>query len=201
MLKKIIIIQLLFSIIAFAQSERDELFMEVEMILDKAKIDNADILCPNNYELAKEYYFSAQEMYLKKESPIKIREELEQSITYLTKMNNNIEEKGELFANTILIRNSALDSGADENAQYFWQLGETKLEECLELFDDGEFSKVPNNLKTVNDYYTTAKLYSNKFNTLVDNSESIVSANKRLAPLLAPKTFSEAEEKMFSTFE
>jgi outer membrane protein OmpA-like peptidoglycan-associated protein len=201
MFKLIIIINVLFSILIFAQSERDELFNEVEIILDKAKVDNADILCATNYNLAIESYNSAKEMNSHKESPIKIREELEESITYLTKMNNNIEEKVQLFANTISIRNSAIDSGADKNATYFWELGEKKLSESLELYNDESPKIAVINLKDVDGYYSTAKLYSNKYNTLVNNSESIVLANKRLAYLLAPNSFSESNEMMYETLE
>ena len=201
MFKTILLIQLLFSIITFAQSTRDELFNEVEMILDKAKRDNADILCSTNYNFAIESYENAKAMYLLNESPIKVREELEQSVKYLTKLNNNIEEKEQIFANTITIRNSALESGAAKNADYFWNLGEKKLAQSIEIYDEGNPRKAAKNLKEVDDYYTTAKLYSNKYNSIVNNSKSIVSANKNLAVLLAPNSYSESNEKMYSTFE
>ena len=195
----LLILFILFPTFLFAQEERDELFNEVEIILDKAKSDNANILCAENYASALESYSTAKELLSQGASPIETREYLEASINYLTRMNNSIEGKSEIFASTIAKRNSALDSGADKNAEYFWNLGEDKLQKSLEEYDGGNILEATKYLKTVDEYYSTAKLYSNKSNDLIDNSETIVEANNNLASMLAPTSFENGEEKMFST--
>jgi len=200
-MKKLLYIFLITVTPIIAQVERDELFNEVEMILDKAKFDNADLLCKESYNTALGYYLSAKELNSKSELPLKIREELENSITYLTKMNNGIEGKMELFSPTIEQRNGALASDANKYAKYFWNLGEMKLNEALNEYDDGNLEQTKKYLNTTDDYYSTAKLYSSKAKKLTDNSEVIGETNKYFAQLLAPISFAKAEDKMLSTLD
>ncbi|MCF6268545.1 MAG: OmpA family protein [Melioribacteraceae bacterium] len=199
MIKLILIIHLLFSVLTLAQSERDELFSEVETILNQAKLDNADVLCADAYSNAVEEYVLAKGMLTEGKSPVDIREKLEASISYLTKMNNDIEGKQELFASTIAKRNSALDSGADKNAIYFWELGERKFQEIIEDFEDNDTKSISKNIKVTEEYYSTAKLYSNKANSLINDSESLKEATNKQANLLAPNSYEKAEDKMFET--
>jgi len=199
MIKQILIILFLFSVFIFAQSERDELFFEVETILDRAKLDNADILCVETYSDALEEYNLAKEMAAEGKSPIDIREKLEASISYLTKLNDSIEEKQELFASTITKRNSALDSGADKNAIYYWELGEKKFKEVIEDFEDNDTESIAKDIKVTEEYYSTAKLFSNKANSLINNSESFKGATYNQANILAPNSYGKAEDKMFET--
>ncbi len=198
MIKLILIFQFFFTILTFAQAERDELFFEVETILDRAKLDNADILCADAYSNAVEEYISAKELDAEGKSPVAIREKLEASISYLTKMNNDIEGKQEIFASTIAKRNSALDSGADKNATYYWELAEKKFKETIEDYEDNEIQSIPRNKKTTEEYYSTAKLYSNKANSLI-NSESLVEASNNKTNLLAPDSYKKAEDNLFET--
>ncbi len=201
MIKLIIIIQLLFSVLAFAQADRDELFLEVETILNQAKMDNADVLCAETYTRALEKYMLAKGMESEGKSPVEIREKLEASISHITKLNNSIEGKQEVFASTIAKRNSALDSGADKNAIYYWDLGERKFQENLEDFDDNKISSIANNIKVTEEYYSTAKLFSNKANSLINNSESFKEATANQANLVAPISYEKAEVKMFETLD
>lgn len=200
-MKKLLYIFLIVVSPIIAQVERDELFNEVEIILDKAKMDNADVLCKEDFNSALEYYLSAKGLFSKGESPIKIREELESSIAHLTKMNNAIENKMEVFSTTIAQRNDALESDANKFAEYFWNLGEMKLNESLDEYDDGNIAQTKKYLTATNGYYSTAKLYSNKAKKLTDNSEVIGETNKYFAQLLAPISFTKAEDNMFSTLD
>jgi outer membrane protein OmpA-like peptidoglycan-associated protein len=200
MIKIILTIQLLFSVLLFAQAERDELFNEVEILLNNAKLNNADLLCAVPYSKGVEEYTSAKKLFRDGESPVEIREKLESSIAYITKVNNNIEKKQELFASTIGIRNSAIQSGANKNAKYFWELGENKFKDVLNDYDDNEINSIPRNKKVIEEYYTTAKLYSNKANSLI-NSESIREASNNKANLLAPISYEKAEDNLFKTLD
>ncbi len=199
MIKQILINIFLFSVLAFAQSERDELFTEVETILNQAKIDNADVLCAETYSNALEEYMLAKGMEAVGGSPVEIREKLEASISHITKMNNSIEGKQEVFASTIAKRNSALDSGADKNAKYYWVLGEKKFQEILEDYNDNETGSLARDMKVTEEYYSTAKLYSNKANSLINDSESFKEATANQANLVAPISYEKAEDKMFET--
>jgi outer membrane protein OmpA-like peptidoglycan-associated protein len=202
-LKKIIIFIILILLLPtslFPQAERDELFTEVEILLDEAKLYNADVLCKDTYIKGVDEYLSAKELHRTGSSAAKIREKLESSITYITKVNNNIEEKQKLFASTIKLRNMALESGADKNAKYFWNFGEKYFHEILDNYDDGDTLSIPRKKKTAEEYYTNATLYSNKANSLI-NSESLIEANNNNANLIAPISYQKAEEKLFETLE
>lgn len=199
MIKQILIILFLFSALTFAQSEHSELFLEVETILDRAKLDNADVLCADTYSNAVEEYMLAKGMAAEEKSPVEIREKLEASISHLTKMNNSIEGKQEVFASIITKRNSALDSGADRNAKYYWDLGERKFKEVIGDFEDNDTKSIVKDIKTTEEYYSAAKLYSNKANSLINDSESFKEATNNQANLLAPNSYEKAKDKMFET--
>lgn len=197
----IIFIFLIFTISILAQEKRDELFDEVKAILDQANEDNADILCSANYNSALKYYLNAKNSVSEGESPIDIRDNLESSITYLTKMNDSIDKKHELFAATMEIRNTALANSADKNAGYFWNLAEDGLKEVIDKYDDGDLNSAINQLVTVDEYYSTSILYSKKANILINNTVAENNAIKNLANILAPEYFKKGETKLYSTLD
>lgn len=195
----IIFFLLIFTTSIFAQEKRDELFDEVNAILDQAKKDNADILCASNYNSALKYYLNAKELSSEENSQLDIRANLESSITYLTKMNDSIDNKREIFGRTMELRNEALANLEDKNAGYFWNLAEDGLKDVLNEYDDGEINSAIIDIVPVNEYYATSILYSKKANTLISNAGAEHNAEKHLANILAPEKFKLGENKLFST--
>lgn len=199
MIRLILVIHFLLFVSIFSQLKHDELFLKVEVKMNRAKLDNADVLYANLYSKAVEEYRIANRLASEGASPVDIREKLVSSISYLNKMNGSIGEKNKVFASTIAKRNSALDSGADKNVPYYWELGEKAFQEAIENFDDNEITSVLEGIKATNEYYSTAKLYSNKANSLINDSKSFINATSKLAYLIAPISYEKAEDKMFET--
>ena len=186
-----ILILFLFTTVIFCQSGRDPLFDDVETYLDLLKVSSADIICADNYEKALTAYTEAKIMLNDGEPFNDIREELENSIFYITQINDVIDSRSDMFSEVLSARESALEQNADKYGSSDWINGEELFSEASEDAADGEFISARELIPTVVSFYNNAASNAERANELLYNWSPLKDANEVLANRLSPIAYSE----------
>jgi len=191
MIKKVITIIFLFALVVFAQSDRDPLFDEVEAYLNILKSNSADVICPEDYNNALQHYTEAKTMANEGDSFRDIREELENSIYFITKINDVIDTRSQIFSELLDVRSNALEQDADLYASSDWIKGEKLFAEAAEYADDGEINYARELFPEIKSYYNNAILNAEKANDLLYNWAPLQDANSELANILSPNIYND----------
>lgn len=191
MLKKLMILFFILPLLLFPQGKNDPLFTEVEITLNTAIAQSADILCPANFQSANANYQNALELEASNGNVAEIRMELETAVSYLTQMNDKIEVRRNFFSDGIQARRDAIDAGASQYAEYFFNQGNSLLKKSVANYLDDDIDDSIKLLSEAVINYKHAKDYSQKAANLIRNWQPLSEADKSLAMLLAPKTYAE----------
>ncbi len=178
-----------------AQVSEDPLFNEVEALLDNAKKQSADVLCPEYFTEALKYYMNAKELQETGGAYNDRRGELERSVMYVTRMNEGLERKIDFFNSQIAARKSALELNADKYAVYSWSLGEKYFYQAVDVVEAGDYQTASERLPDIEKYYNEAKSSAEKANLYLYEWEPLNNSNSVLANLLSPQYYSEGISK------
>jgi outer membrane protein OmpA-like peptidoglycan-associated protein len=173
-----------------AQSVRDKLFEEVTALLNMAQSQSADFLCPSKFEKAVGHYITAKKYVEKGKSSQDIRIELEWAISYLTKLNDEIEERSKVFDKVLDARKEALNAGADKYAVKFWSSAEERFKDAVDDYSDQDYNDVRKAVPAILDDFQKAKTYSDYARNLVFTWKPLRNADSWLANLLSPSNYS-----------
>ncbi len=192
----IIFIILFISTINYAQVKKGSLFFdEVRISLNTALQFNADILCPNEFETAKQYYLNALELNNNLKSNEEIKTELEKSVSIITKMNEKLEKKTEIFKPILNARDSALFNNADKYAGDYWEKAEDGFKDLVEELQDNDLSD-PAQIYEIVKYYNLASKYGAEANYILSGWTPLRNADQNLANLLYPDTYLKGYENL-----
>jgi outer membrane protein OmpA-like peptidoglycan-associated protein len=186
-LKHLFVMILVFSYCVSGQTSLHLLFEEVSTALAQAKAAHADVLCKDKYEEACEFYNTALGQKNNEYETSDIVENLENAISSITLLNESIDEKQSFFYDVLQSREDALENGAKENAEYFFDEAESRLASAINNFEDGDLNDARNELPGAIDNYNQSIKYSDlsrslQFKWLPYNNANLVFANK-FAPI------------------
>lgn len=189
--KILALILLSFVSVSFAQAARDPLFDEVEIHLDQLKSHAADVLFIEDYEQAYLYYINAKTMFNERESVKEIREELENSIYYITQINENIDNRAEFFSELLDARENGLEQYADKYASSDWIKAEELFSDAVEYVDDNDITSARELFPQIKAHYHNAATNAQRANELFYSWSPLQNANSELANILSPRTYIE----------
>ena len=192
----IIFVILFISTINYAQVKKDSLFFdEVRISLNTALQFNADILCPDEFETAKQYYLNALELNNNSKSNEEIKAELEKSVSIITKMNEKLEKYIDICKPILDARNTALFNNADKYAGDYWEKAEDKFKDLVKELQDNDLSDTTQIYKIVK-YYNLASKYGAKAKYILSEWTPLRNADQNLANLLYPGAYSKGYENI-----
>jgi len=179
-----------------AQENNDSLFFAIETNLNLMQNKSADILCPEEYGEAVEYYFTARKYEKSQKSVNAIIKELELSSALITKMNNTVEERTKVFGSILQAREEAIKAHSKKYATEYWDSAEEKFQDCLKDYLDYDTTSLQKTIPLIIKDYQNAKDYSDYAHNLIFKWVPLQNADKLLANLLSSDRYLEAQEKI-----
>ena len=189
------------SINLIAQSNDNNLFLEIETYFNSAREQSADLLCPNEFSEAVNYYNLAKKYLAEGRESREIRTKLEWAVSLLARVNDKIEGREKVFATATNARKEALSVGADKYAVFYWSSAEEKLNDAVDDFSDQDFADIQKNISSIVFDYNKAKESAEYASFLIFKWEPLQNANSVLANLLSPNNYSNGLSKCHLALE
>jgi len=129
---------LLGSINNYAQQTKGLVFKQANSAWAEAKIKQADILSPMEYDKALEYYRNAEEKFDKQKGIEKVESLLTESVNYFNRSVDFSISAKTVFANSLNARDDALSAGANFYAKELWLDAEKQFREAAIQLEKGD---------------------------------------------------------------
>lgn len=183
------------SVVISAQPELNKSLNEVGISIDLLKDKSADLLFPEEFRTAEDYYLNALNI-AGIEGPMEdINDQLAESRSIIAQMENDIDRRYNYTRNVLAARENALIVNADKHAEKYWSEAEIELKN---LVDELEDSSSETSEAVLIDKYVLAKTYAEKAEYLINDWKPLINADLALGNLLAPNSYDKGMEKFSS---
>ncbi len=171
------------------QSIRDQLFNEAETLLNKVKMENADILAPNSYKTAIQEYERADTELKEGGNLDNIRNRLVKATVNFKKAIEFAELARLSFGSTISSRNAALAAKADQFAVKSWKDAEEVFSDAMVEMENNDLEDAKKVAGKAETQYRKAELEVIEGNLLDPAKELLNTARELDADDYAPRTY------------
>lgn len=176
-----------------AQSVHRQLFAEVKEELAAARAAQADVLAPERFAKALQYYKEADNSFLQRRNLDRVRKEILRARSWLAKAMEATEVSAISFAQALQARENALSADAKKFAENAWENAEQALRQATSKVEDGDIRHAREAARTIADLYQQAELQAIKTNYLRGARNLLDQARKERADTYATKTFIDAK--------
>lgn len=184
---------LLSSINSYAQQTKNVVFKQANHALKNAKVMQADILSPLEFDKALEYYRNAEEKFDKQKGIEKVESLLTESVNYFNRAVDFSISAKTVFANSLNAREDAISAGADLYANELWLEAEKKFREAAEQLEKGDRDdSYAESVKAIA-IYRKAELLAIKTDLLDETRNILKKADEMDVADKAPKTLKKAK--------
>jgi outer membrane protein OmpA-like peptidoglycan-associated protein len=170
------------------------LFKDATEAMQNAKKNQADVLSPNNFAKAMDYYQDAEKDFQQGRNLEDIRRKLRAAIAYFGKANEVRKLAEVTFVSTIKARNDALNADAPTYASNEWQEAEKKFADAAGKLEDGNVNSAKRKAAEAEAEYRKAELSAIKTNYLQETWQLLEQAKKMKVKDRAPKTLARAQD-------
>ncbi|GAB4341848.1 MAG: hypothetical protein Kow0037_28790 [Calditrichia bacterium] len=177
-----------------AQNLRVTLFQEADVALKQAKEVQAEILAPQNYNKAMEYYRDAEKSLDRGKNIDDIRKKLRAAVAYFNRAIDATKLAEVTFANVLSAREDALNVKSPSYATEEWKMAEEKFNEAARELEKGDVNDAKKRASEAETLYRQAELNAIKTNYLQATWDLIAEAEKNDVEDYAPKTLKKARE-------
>jgi OmpA-OmpF porin, OOP family len=177
----------------YAQQTKTVVFSQANNARDNAKLMQADLLSPLEFEKALVYYQDAENNFDKKKGIEKVEELLTESVNYFNRsVAFSISAKA-VFANSLNAREDALSAGANLYAKELWLEAEKQFREAAEQLEKGDRDdSYAESVKAIA-IYRKAELSAIKTDLLDETRAILKKADEMDVEKKAPKTLKKAK--------
>ena len=183
----------------YAQQEKTVVFKHADNAWKNAKVVQADILSPTEYEMALDYYKDAESKYNNQKEISKVEELLNESVNSFNKsVAFSISAKA-FLANSLNAREDALSAGANIYAKELWLDAEKQLRKAVEQLEKGDKDDSYSESMEAIDIYRQAELSSIKTDLLDETRNLLKRADAMGVDKKAPKTLKNAKKLLAET--
>jgi len=179
---------------ASAQDVKSEYFAEADKEMNSAVEAKADILAPENFKKAMEYYSDAEDDYKKEKDPGEIRKKLKAAVVHFQKAGQAVQLAQITLQNPIKARSDAMDANSPEYARDAWEKAEDMFKEAARELEKGDINDAKKKGAEAEILYRRAELEAIKANYLNETWELLRRADKMKVKERAPKTLLRARE-------
>lgn len=192
LLTNIFIILLSISL-SFAQSGKESIFGDVQKQIEEAKDAHAEILSPEFYSKAVQYFKTAEEYYTDNKSTRDIREKLTEASRYCSRALEAVKVGKLTLKDVIRARYDAIKVGADTYAPEFYNEAAELFRDAAIEVEDGDLEDARDKGSEAEQLFRKAELKSIKDKILNDARNSIAEAGEIDAEDHCPQTFNYAK--------
>ncbi|MDI3521413.1 MAG: OmpA-OmpF porin, family [Anaerophaga sp.] len=190
---------LMISTFSYAQQTKNTLFMEANKAMLHAKLVQADLLVPTEYNKGVESYKEAQKHYADKKGVKKIEESLVEAVNHFNRSADFSVSAKLVFANSLDARSDALSAGADKFAKETWSEAEEVFNKATKELEKGDRDNSYKYSTEAIELYRKAELASIKTNLLDETRALLERADDMKVDRNAPKTIKKAESLLAET--
>ena len=190
---------LMISTFSYSQQTKNTLFMKANKAMLNARLVQADLLVPTEYNKGVEYYKEAQKHYADKKGVEKIEESLVEAVNHFNRSADFSVSAKLVFANTLDARSDALSAEADKFAKETWNEAEEVFKRATEDLEKGDKDDSYKYSTEAIELYRKAELASIKTNLLEETRALLEKADDMKVDRNAPKTIKKAESLLAET--
>ncbi len=190
---------LMVSTFSYAQQNKNTLFMQANKAMLNAKVMQADILVPNEYNKGVDNYKDAEDYYAREKGVEKVEELLVKAVNYFNRSADFSVSAKLVFANTLNAREDALSAGADKFAKELWLEAEEDFNRAAKELENGDRDDSYKYSTAAIEMYRKAELSSIKTDLLDETRILLEKADEMKVDRNAPKTFKRAKSLLAET--
>ncbi len=173
---------------------QQNIFGDLDDQINNARAKLLDILAPQNFAQAAEYYAEAKEDFVRGRDLKKIMKKVNASRAYLKKANEQYRLAVVTFATVLNARNDAIRAEAPASAPELFQKAEKKFIEAARKLEAGNVKKAKKIGGEAERLYREAELSAIKNNLLAETWRILEKAKKMDVEDVAPITYKKARE-------
>ncbi len=173
---------------------KTSLFKDATESMQNAKKNQADVLSPNNFAKAMDFYQEAEKDFQQGRNLEDIRRKLKAAIAYFGRANEVRKLAEVTFVSTIKSRNDAINADAPTYAAKEWEEAEKKFAEAAGKLEDGNVNSAKRKAAEAETEYRKAELNAIKTNYLQETWQLLEQAQKMKVKDRAPKTLARAQD-------
>ena len=173
---------------------QQNIFGDLEDQMNDARAKLLDILAPENFQKAAEYFQEAKEDFERGRDLKKIMKKVNASRAYLKKANEHYQLAVVTFATVLSAREDAVKAQAPASATELFQKAEKKFVEAARKLEDGNVKKAKKIGAEAETLYREAELAAIKNNLLAETWRILEEAKKMDVEDVAPITYKKARE-------
>jgi len=178
---------------SYAQQTKKAIFKQADLAMQNAKAMKADLLSPNEYSKALNYYQDALKDFDKEKGIEKVEASLTQAVTYFNRSVDFSISAKIVFANTLDARDDALSAGANSYAKEQFTEAEEQFVKAAEQLEKGDRDdSYKESVKAV-EIYRKAELLAIKADLLDETRKLLENADKMDVGDNAPRTLKKAK--------
>lgn len=177
----------------FAQQTKNVVFKQANVAWDNAKVAQAEMLSPMEYEKAIHYYQNAEKKFENQSGIKKVEDLLTESINYFNRSVKFSIAAKTIFTNSLEARDDALSTGANIYAKDMWLEAENQFSEAIEQLEKGNKENSHEESVKAIALYREAELSAIKTGLLDETRNILKKADEMDVAEKAPKTLKRAK--------
>ncbi|MGD9978007.1 MAG: hypothetical protein AB7S54_08735, partial [Bacteroidales bacterium] len=200
---KIVVLSCLVILLAstnnYAQQTKNVVFKQASNAWGNAKVMQADILSPMEYDKALEYYQDAENKFDNEKGIEKVDELLNQAVKYFNRSVDFSVSAKKVFTNSLNAREDAISAGANLYAKELWSDAEKQFRKAAEQLEKGDKDDSYKEAAEAAAIYRKAELSAIKTDLLDETRNILKKADEMGVDSKAPKTLEKAKKLLAET--
>ncbi len=183
----------------YAQQTDNVVFKQANNAWENAKMMQADVLSPIEYEKGIDYYQRAEKKFDKEKGIEKIEEHLNEAVKYFNRSADFSATAKMVFTDALNAREDALSSGANMYAKELWLEAEKQFRDAAEQLEKGDKDDAYEESAKAVAIYRKAELSAIKTDLLDETRALLKKADDMDVDNKAPKTLERAKKLLAET--
>jgi len=188
-----IFVSLLMISVASAQTAKDNIFADVQKMIDEARDQGAEYLAPESFQKAVESFNQANEYYKNNESTRDIREKLTEAQGYCNRAMEVIKLGKITLKDATQARYDAMKAEADKYAPELFKEGGENFYEATRDLEDGDIEGARDKGAESEEFFRKAELKAIKAGILTESRQLVSEAREQECAEVTPTTFNYAQ--------
>ncbi len=190
---KILLITMLLVSTSLAQTAKDNIFADVEKMIEEARAQGAELLAPESFKKAVESFNEANDYYKNNESTRDIREKLTEAQQHCNRAMEVVNLGKISLKDATQAHYDAMKAKADSYAPELFKEGQELFKEATVELEDGDIEGARDKGSEAEKLFRQAELKSIKAAILGESRKLIEEAKEKECPEVAPNTFNYAQ--------
>ncbi len=199
---KIIFVALfIFNFNLLAQGTYEDYYNKAGTALYDARVRFADILLPEKFQEAVEYFNQAIEIKTEENNASESVKGFKECLKTLEEIQPKLERRLKAFDSVLKLRQRAFELNADELAVEAWSVAEENFADAVETFNDGKIEASLSQVPKIENNYKDAITYASKAEMLIYRWQPLITSLENSADVIAPDEFEDGMDLYYEALE